>query len=137
MIIDKRKLCGLSLLTFFAMVVCVGLFKRHQFSGNDQFTVGKVTDITLPGWKSSGDYSVLYEYLLDGKTYRNNTNRSYCKGASITKLKLLLTDKEFTVVYSAKDYGVSSILLTQAGADIFKYLLSDSVKVFDSMLDCK
>ncbi|MEO5594476.1 MAG: hypothetical protein ABIR15_13740 [Chitinophagaceae bacterium] len=134
---DKKKLSGLALLVFFAIVVCVGLFKRHQFSENYKFTAGKVTEITLPGWKSSGDYSVLYEYLLNGKIYRNNTNRSYCKGASISKLKLLLTDKKFTVAYSAKDYGVSSILLTQADADVVQYVLPDSVKVYDSILGCK
>jgi hypothetical protein len=56
-------------------------------------------------------------------------NRGEYKGASISKLKSLLTDKKFTVAYSVKDYGVSSILLAQADEDVFQYVLPDSVKV--------
>jgi len=137
MYINKKKVGGVLLLMFFATIVLVALYKKHQFLKNYQFTTGRVTEITPPGYKSSGDYSVLYEYMLNGTTYHNNTNRNYCRGLGITKVKLLLTGKKFTVAYSSSDYGISSIILTQDDAETFHDQLPDSVKFYDSVLTCR
>jgi len=83
-------------------MLIIGLYKRHLLYNNFEFVVGKVTEITLPGWKSSGNYSVLYEYQVRGKLYRSNNNYNYCGQLGITKLSALLVGKSFPVAY-AKD----------------------------------
>lgn len=56
------------------------------------FTLGKVTEITKPGWKNYGDYSVLYEYKVNGKRYNANSNFKYCQGQSMGVDAFLLDD---------------------------------------------
>ncbi|MBS1948775.1 MAG: hypothetical protein JST47_13510 [Bacteroidetes bacterium] len=108
-----------------------------MFLKDYEFTIGRVTEITLPGWKSSGNYSILYDYWVNNKLYHNNENYDFCRGMSISKLKSLLIGKQFPVAYSTNDPGACSMLLTQENADRFHYALPDSVRYYDSVLTCK
>ena len=118
-------------------MLIVGLYKRYLLKHNFEFVTGKVTEITLPGWKSSGNYSVLYEYQVSGKLYRSNDNYNYCGQLGMNKLRALLVGKNFPVVYAVKDASTGILLLTEEIADRFHYQLPDSVKFYDSVLTCK
>jgi hypothetical protein len=118
-------------------MVIIGLYKKYLLSHNFAFVTGKVTEITPPGWKSSGDYSVLYEYQVSGKQYRSNNNYNYCGHLGRTKLSALLVGKNFPVAYAVKDASTGIMLLTEENAIQFHYQLPDSVKYYDSVLTCK
>ncbi|HEV7423900.1 MAG TPA: hypothetical protein VGO21_01795 [Candidatus Paceibacterota bacterium] len=118
-------------------MLIIGLYKRHLLYQNFEFATGKVTEITLPGWKNSGDYSVLYEYQVSGKIYRGNNNYNYCGHMGITKLSTLLVGKSFPVAYAAKDASTGILLLSEVSANLFHFQLPDSVKFYDSVLTCK
>jgi len=131
-----------SIVGIIGLVVLVGgiiliFYKRHQFLENYKVTTGTVTEITGPGWKSSGDYSVLFEYLVKKKIYHGNENYNYCRGLNLSKVKLLLVGKQFAVAYSANDPGTSTMLITLKNAERFNYQLQDSLIRYDSLLLCK
>jgi hypothetical protein len=132
-----NKIGGIIAIVFLIVMLIIGLYKRYLLIHNFEFVAGKVTEITLPGWKSSGDYSVLYEYQVSGKLYRSNNNYNYCGKLGLTKLSALLVGKSFPVAYAVKDASTGVLLLTEEGADKFHYKLPDSVKFYDSMLTCK
>jgi hypothetical protein len=132
-----NKIAGIVVLVFLVLGVVLIFYNRHQFLENYKFTTGRVTEITPPGWKSSGDYSILYDYWIDNKIYHNNENYNYCRGLSMSKVKSLLVGKQFPVAYSANDAGTCSMLITQKNADRFHYQLPDSVRFYDSTLTCK
>lgn len=106
---------------------------RHHFA----FTTGKVVDITKPGWKNSGDYSIVFEYSVNAHTYNGNNNYNYCSGQSMSQLKSLFVGKHFPVVYAMKDPSGGFMLFTQNYADRYKYKLPDSIRFYDSVLTCK
>jgi len=135
--INKNKVGGIAVLMFFALWILMLFYKRHQFLRNYKFTSGIVIEITGPGYHSTGDYSVLYDYWIGNKKYHKDASYNYCRGWSKSKIKSLLVGKQFPVAYSTNDPGVCSILLTQDNADRFKFQLPDSVKFYDSVLTCK
>ena len=122
---------------FFTIGIAMLFYKRYQFMKNHVFTTGTVVEITGPGYHSTGDYSILYDYWVENKKYHRNENYNYCRGWTRQKIELLLVGKQFPVAFSANDPGVCSMLLTQDNADRFKYQLPDSVKFYDSVLSCK
>lgn len=113
------------------------LYKGYQFRHHYAFAVGTVIAITPPGYKSSGDYSVMFNYKVNGKIYGGNNNLDFCSGQNRAQIKTLLTGKQFPVVYGIKSPSIGYMLLTQDYADKFKYTLPDSVKYYDSVLTCK
>lgn len=135
---NKNKIGGIAVLMFFGLCIIMLFYKRHQFLKNYRFTTGTVTEITGPGYHSTGDYSILYNFWVDHKKYHRNENNNYCSGWwSRSKIKLLLVGKQFPVAYSTNDPGTCSMLITQENADRFHYQLPDSVKFYDSALTCK
>lgn len=132
-----NRIGGIIALAFLISMVVIGIYKRHLLLNNFEITTGEVTEITPPGWKNSGDYSVLYEYKVKGKMYRSNNNYNYCRGQNMTEIKSLLVGKQFPVAYAVKDASTGTILLKQEDADRFKYQLPDSVRYYDSVLSCK
>ena len=134
---DKNKIGGIVVLMFFALGILMLFYKRQQFMKNYEFTTGTVVEITGPGYHSTGDYSILYDYCVDNKKYHRNENYNFCSGWDRPKIKLLLVGKQFPVAYSVRDAGTCSMLLTQENADRFKYQLPDSVRYYDSALTCK
>jgi hypothetical protein len=54
-----------------------------------------------------------------------------------TMIKALLLGKKFPVVYGTKSPSIGYMLLSQDYADKFKYTLPDSVRYYDSVLNCK
>jgi hypothetical protein len=71
-------------------------YKKYQLVHHFSFTLGRVTEITKPGWKNYGDYSVLYEHEVNGKRYKANSNFKYCHGQSMSGLNSLLVGKDFS-----------------------------------------
>jgi hypothetical protein len=118
-------------------MVIIGLYKKYLLSHNFAFVTGKITEITRPGLKSSGDYSILYEYHVSVKRYGSNNNYNYCGHSGIKKLSALLVGKSFPVAYAVKDASTGIMLLTEESAIPFHYQLPDSVKFYDSVLTCK
>src|SRR6185437_1665370 len=117
--------------------VIYAFLKSDQLHHHYAFTVGTVTEITLPGYKSFGDYSILYEYEVNGKIYHDNNNFKNCSGQTMAQIKALLIGKTFPVAYGTTDASGGVLLLTQDHADQFKYTLPDSVRYYDSVLNCK
>ena len=132
-----NRIGGIIATVFLITMLIIGLYKRHLLNQNFAFVAGRVTEITLPGWKSYGNYSVLYEYQVSGKQYRSNNNYNYCGQLGITKLSALLVGKRFPVVYAVKDASTGIMVLTEETAGRFQYQLPDSVKFYDSVLTCK
>ncbi len=132
-----NRIGSIIVIVFLISMVIIGLYKKYLLNHNFAFVTGKVTEITPPGWKSSGDYSILYEYHVSGKLYRSNDNYNYCGHMGITKLSALLVGKSFPVVYAVKDASTGIMLLTEESAVQFHYQLPDSVKFYDSVLTCK
>jgi len=122
----------LFILCFLGMLVKVYLF-WHHFA----FTTGMVTAITPPGYKGSGDYSIVFEYTVDGQRYKGNNDLKFCPGQDRERMKTLLLGKKFPVVYGTKSPSGGGMVLSQDYADKFKYKLPDSVRYYDSVLYCK
>ncbi|HXB94206.1 MAG TPA: hypothetical protein VNU70_03570 [Puia sp.] len=127
---------------YIAAAILIGLviflfYKGYQIRHHFAFTTGRVVEITKPGWRNSGDYSVLFEYVVKGKMYGNNNNYNYCSGQSRAGMKSLLVGKQFPVVYAVKEPSGGFMLLTQQYAEKYKYQLPDSVLYYDSVLTCK
>jgi len=132
-----NKIGGYIAVTFLIGMLIFIFYKRHQLLHHFAFTLGKVTEITKPGWKNYGDYSVLYEYKVNGKRYNANSNFKYCQGQSMATVNSLLVGKIFPVAYAVESPIAATLLLTEDNADRFKYVLPDSVKYYDSVLTCK
>jgi len=80
---------------------------------NYEFTSCKITEVTVPGYKSSGNYSIHYEFWVDNKMYRGNQNYNYCEGLNMAKIKSLLEGKKFPVAYCANDPGTCFMLISK------------------------
>jgi hypothetical protein len=132
-----NKIGGYIAVAFLIGMLIFIFYKRHQLLHHFAFTLGRVTEITKPGWKNYGDYSVLYEYKVNGKRYNANSNFKYCQGQSMAIVNSLLVGKIFPVAYAIESPIAATLLLTQDNADQFKYTLPDSVRYYDSVLTCK
>jgi hypothetical protein len=127
-----RIFVSLFIIGFFYM-----LYEGFQFRKHFAFTSGTVTAITPPGYKGSGDYSIIFEYTVEGKVYHGNNDPEFCRGQDRAQIKALLLGKRFPVVYGTKSPSGGTMLLSQDYADKFKYQLPDSVRYYDSVLNCK
>ena len=125
---------GLLMLILFVTYM---LFEGYQFRSQFAFTNGTVTKITLSGYRSPGDYSILYEYKVNGDLYHGNNNGNYCSGQNMGLIKELLVGKQFPVVYGTKKPSMGFIMLNQKYANKYNYKLPDSVRYYDSVLNCK
>ena len=123
---------GLFIFAFLCMLVKVYLF-WHYYA----FTTGTVTAITPPGYKNSGDYSIIFLYTVNGEQYHGNNNLDFCSGQNRKQIEALLLGKCFPVVYGTKSPSGGGLLLNQDYADKFKYTLPDSVRYYDTVLYCK
>jgi hypothetical protein len=113
------------------------IYYVYQFWHHFAFTTGTVIAITPPGYKGSGDYSIIFEYSVNGELYHGNNDPNFCSGQDMAQIKALLLGKRFPVVYGTKSPSVGHVLLSQDYADKFKYTLPDSVRYYDSVLYCK
>jgi uncharacterized membrane protein YjjP (DUF1212 family) len=52
------------------------LYYGNQFRHHFAFTTGTIAYITPPGYKGSGDYSVVFEYTANGERYHGNNDQS-------------------------------------------------------------
>jgi hypothetical protein len=121
---------------FITGLLCM-LYKGFQFRRHFAFTTGIVTAITPPGYKGSGDYSIIFEYTVNGELYHGNNNPNFCSSQNMAQIKALLLAKQFPVVYDTKSPSGGFMLLSQDYADKFKCTLPDSVRYYDSVLNCK
>jgi hypothetical protein len=64
---DRKILGGIAVLFLFILSIGIIFYRKYRFLNDFKLTTGKVTEITLPGWKSSGDFSILYEYRINNK----------------------------------------------------------------------
>jgi len=134
---EANKVGGYLALSFLIIGCLYMLYKGYEFRHHYAFTAGIVTYITPPGYKSSGDYSIVFEYKVNGEVYHGNNNPNFCDGQSREQIKALLLGKKFPVVYGVKSPSAGFMLLRQDYANKFNYTLPDSVKYYDSVLTCK
>lgn len=127
------RIFGSLLIIFFLWILYEGFEFRRHFA----FTTGTITAITPPGYKGSGDYSIVFVYTVNGEVYHGNNDLVFCSGQNRAQIKALLLGKRFQVVYGTKSPSGGTMLLSQDYADKFKYALPDSVKYYDSVLYCK
>ena len=132
-----NKIGGILAASFLIAWILVSLFRIHQFRINYKYAHGQVIEVTIPGWKSSGDYSVKYKYRVNDKMYFNDQNYNYCSYSDMATVRLLLKGKSFVVAYSVSDPRMSTMLITFKNAKKFNYTFSDSLKKYDSILTCK
>ncbi len=126
----------LGLALFFVAFLAM-LYNAYQFRHHFAFTVGRVTRITPPRYRTTGNYSVLYEYKVKDKVYSQHNSYNYCRGQTMAQIRTLLIGKHFPVAYGTKDNSAATMLLTQENADKFKYTLPDSLRIYDTILTCK
>jgi hypothetical protein len=134
--LNKKTGAYLVVSIFVIGFICM-LYKGYQFRQHPAFTTGTVTAITPPGYKGSGDYSIIFAYTVNGELYHGNNDPNFCSGQNIAQIKALLLGKQFPVVYGQKSPSGGTMLLSQDYADKFKYQLPDSVRYYDSVLNCK
>lgn len=133
----NKKITGIIFIGLVFIWLAWNLFKTYQFKHNYSFVNGRVTRIDGPGWKSSGDYAVLYEYLINGKKYTGNNNYNFCGDLNFESIRTLLQGKTFPILYSDKDKNQSILILTKANAEKYNYKMLDSLLIYDSILTCK
>jgi hypothetical protein len=131
------KIGGPIIAVFLVAGIVYAFYKSDQLHQHYAFTGGTVTAITPPGYRGYGDYSVLYTYVVNGRTYHDSKNYKSCSGQTRGQIKALLIGKHFPVVYDTIDAATGILLLIQDDADKFRYTLPDSVQFYDSVLTCK
>lgn len=132
-----NKIIGLICLLLIAFYLIWSIYGSYQLHNDFSFTTAKINHIALPGWKSSGDYSVLYEYEVNGEKYKGNANYNLCPNQTRDDISVAIVNKRFPVAYSKKQIGTSAIILTESRARDFNYKIPDSLLVYDSLLTCK
>lgn len=133
----KNKVVGIIFIGLVVIWVSYNLFKAHQFKLNYSIAHGNIYKIDGPGWKSSGDYAVLYEYFINGKKFTGNNNYNFCGNLNFENLNTFLKNKTFPVLYSNTDNSQCILILTKSNAQRYNYNLPDSLLVYDSILTCK
>ncbi len=134
---NVNKYLGYAVLFFIVFWIGRGIYKNNQFKGDYKITTGRVNGITSPGWKGYGDYSLLYDYTVNGIRYTSNHNYKLCNGLSKDKVGSLVINKSFPIAYSVKDITQSVMIITQEDATMFNYVIPDSLLSYDSLLTCK
>jgi hypothetical protein len=124
-------------IAFFVIVGVVIGYRAILLKKDHQLTIGVVTSIDVSGYKSGGDYSINYEYFVNGQKYSDNYNSDFCSGQSIHKLNELLSGRRFPVAYSTRYPGDGVILITEGMAKKYNFVLPDSLKKYDSLVTCK
>jgi len=82
------------------------LYYVYQFRKHFAFTTGTIAYITPPGYKGSGDYSIVFEYTVNGERYHGNNDLNFCSGQNRAQMKTLLLGKKFPVVYGTKSPSI-------------------------------
>jgi hypothetical protein len=133
----NNKIGSYIVVSLFVIGFLCMLYKAYQFWHHFAFTTGTVIAITPPGYKSSGDYSIIFKYTVNGESYHGNNNPNFCSGQNRAQIKALLLGKQFPVVYGTKGPSAGVMLLNQDYANKFNYTLPDSIRYYDSVLNCK
>lgn len=125
-------------LVFFSIVIWLiwAEVENLQLKNNYKFTWGTVSGITSATYKNN-NRSVLYDYEVLGKKYKGENSFSTCNELTSDQLRILLVNKKFPVAYAVKNNSTSLIIISEKQALIFKYPTSDSLKIYDSILNCK
>jgi hypothetical protein len=123
-------------LAFMTVMLVYALFRRRELRHNYKISICKVTDITGPGWHSSGDYSIIYNYEVKHEKYSDNSNLNICASRKLREIKAALLQKYFPVAYDKLDPSTSNIILTQSAARTFNYKIPDSLMSIIQMVDC-
>ena len=134
---NQNKILGYLGGAFFVFMIGYIFVKGYLLHHHFAFTKGTVTRIIGRGYKGSSDYYVLFEYTVNGEVFHADDGFNYCGGQNMDQVKSLLKGKQFPVVYATKSPSGGAILLRQDFANKFNYTLPDSVKVYDSVLNCK
>ena len=133
----SKKTISISIvIILIALFVVVGLFKRNEFEKHYITTSGMITDIVSAGSKNSGDYSVLYEFKVNGHTIQGSCNHYLCGSLTFDYLKGLLRNKSFPILYSTTASSQNVIVLTIKEATRFNFNIPDSIKKYDSIINC-
>ena len=131
-----NKIIGLIFFTSMAFTLVYALFRRRELRHNYEISICKVSYITAPGWHSSGDYSIVYEYEVRHKKYSDNLNLTICPSRRLREIKAALLQKNFPVAYDKSNPATSNIILSQNAARTFHYKLPDSLMSIIQMVDC-
>jgi hypothetical protein len=111
-------------------------YKIRHLRTNFIITTGHITGITGASFKNN-NRSVLYDYLVNGKTLHGENNLSPCVTMNSQELLQLLANTKFAVAYDFDDTSKSEIILREREAKIYKFHLPQSLKFIDSLLSCK
>jgi hypothetical protein len=135
----KNKIFIAIIICFFLIGGFYTIYSRYQLKHNYEITVAHIYDIQVAGYRNGGDYSILYEFYVNGKKYINNNNYNYCGDLNLNKIRSLLKGKDIAVAYpsAAHNLGIGQLLLTQRDAERFNYKISDSLLIYDSIFTCK
>ena len=133
----KKNSKLITIVLILVLITSWALWKRHQFSKNYKICIGNINRITTPGWKQSGDYTILYEFKVEGKTYNGTTNRNFCGNLDMDKVRSLLVNKSFPIAYLPGDCETCTLILNNDDARRFNYHLSEDLNKYDSILTCQ
>jgi hypothetical protein len=134
----KNKIIIVVVFVVFLLWIGWGVFRGVDLRNNFEITIGQIDKISNPGWKSSGDYAIIYSYNINGRIFKGDDAYNYCGSLNNEhSVAELIVGKSFPVAYSTKENGYSVIILTKEIAKNFDYNISDSLLVYDSILTCK
>ncbi len=133
-----KKYFGLTIFFLLLFFLVIGFIKRGEFEKEHKIAVGFVKEISRPGSKSSGDYSILYEFYIDNRAVVNNSNYFLCNDLTYATVREILVNKSFPVAYSdGLLFRQNSLIITLKDAERFNYNFPDSLLIYDSLLSCK
>jgi hypothetical protein len=128
---------NLPAILFFTIVPGLMFYRAWLVKKDHRFTIGVVTSVGEPGYRSTGDYAINYEYYLDGHRHYMNFNSKFCGNLTIHELNERLSGKHVAVAYSTQHPGDCVLLITLEMAEKYHFVMPDSLKVYDSLLTCK
>jgi hypothetical protein len=135
---NKNKIIIAFVFVVFLLWIGWGVYRGVDLKNNFVITIGHIDKISRPGWKSSGDYAIIYSYNIQGRIFKGDDAYNYCGYLNNEQsVAELIVGKSFPVAYSTKENGYSVVILTKEIAKNFDYNISDSLLVYDSILTCK
>ena len=133
---QKNKIGGYIGIAFLVVAFVLMVYNALDFGRHHKFTQGIVTNITGT-YKDGGNYSIIFQYSVNGKKYFGNNNDNFCGDLTMGKIRTLLIGKTFAVAYSENHVSVGAMIIKKDFAIKMGCNLPDSCLVYDSILTCK
>ena len=137
---NSKKRDIILFIIFISLILGAVCYTSVHFNHHHKITVGTIKKIRRGGgYKSGADYTVFFEFQVNGRTYLSGSNSyNLCGELNFDEVKQLLLNKKFPVVYDEKYISNNGMLITlRDGSSLTDFKRPDSLLVYDSILTCK